>query len=291
MTQTATASQWRIELATELSTIYSEQPGVKLIVVGGSPSRGLSDAYSDVDMIVYWDTFDNAFLDSSPLSPIAGPPHLLLDHRKHGSMMELYYIESLIFEVGHTTLESWDQTVKTVIEKCDVNPMVQKSLGGFLDSHVIYGDDLAESLKDQIRTYPDQLARVMIQRNLGFIWKGCVENQGLKRGEVVFFYDALNQTVKRLLAILSALNKRYFAMYEPRWIEYELARMPNKPDKMWQRIQALYEADRFEALKMLEVLKDEVVTMARSAYPDLDYAVFDDCEKLQIRATPLKPVI
>ena len=291
MNKPTNASQWRIDLATELSAVYSNQPGVKVIVIGGSPSRGISDESSDIDMIVYWDSFDNEFLDSAPLSSIAGQPQSIMDHRAEGSMMELYYIDTLNFEVGHISLAYWEETVDAVMNKHIVNPMLQKTLGGFLDSHVIYGMELAESLKEQIRVYPEELARAALQRSLGFYWKGCIEHQGLRRGEIVFFYDAITQTVKRLLAIVSALNKRYFAMYEPRWIEYELSHMPEKPDRLWERIQELYESDRYEAVENLEILKDEIVGMVRSKYPDLDYRMFDDSEALRVRLTPEKPSI
>ncbi|MCP4421852.1 MAG: hypothetical protein GY805_35005 [Chloroflexi bacterium] len=50
------ASRWRIELAQELAIHYKQHEQIKMIVLGGSPSRGLSNKYSDLDVIVYWDT-------------------------------------------------------------------------------------------------------------------------------------------------------------------------------------------------------------------------------------------
>ena len=64
-----TASDWRIELAAELSKVYSAHEQVRMIVLGGSPSRGLSDEYSDIDMVVYWEVMDDNFITSHPCLP------------------------------------------------------------------------------------------------------------------------------------------------------------------------------------------------------------------------------
>ena len=45
------ASRWRIEFAEALATHYSQHQQIKMIVLGGSPARGLSDRYSDLDVI------------------------------------------------------------------------------------------------------------------------------------------------------------------------------------------------------------------------------------------------
>lgn len=284
-------SQWRIDLAAKLAGAYTQHPNVVMAVLGGSPSRNLADEYSDLDMVFYWTQFDDAFLDGHPLEPAGGTLKLLLDHREQGSMMELYYFDTLIVEAGHTTLASWKESVHAVRDKFDINPMLQKTMSGFLDSHVLYGHETVEQWKSEIRTVPPELSRRMARRNLGFFWRGCLKNQGLKRKETVFFHEGICQTVKRLLALLSAVNYRYFALVEPRWIEYELARMPVKPKYMARRVASLFEIDPEDAVDVLESLISETMELVRETFPDLDYALFDQCDALEVRGTPEPPVI
>ena len=285
------ASRWRIELAEEISKLYTCKIDVVMSVIGGSPSRGLSDAYSDIDLIIYWEKLDAEFIIQSPLKYRAGNPLLLMDHREHGSMMELYKLDTLIVEVGHVSMESWSGMVDQVMNDYDINPGLQKSLSGFLDSYVIYGKKPAEKWKNKIKQYPEELAKKLIQRNLGFIWRGCIEHQGLDRGEIVFFYDAICQTVKRLMALISGINRRYYALQEPRWIEYELSRMPVKPENMWNRVRNLFDMNAYEAVSELYVLISETVHLVRREFPDLDYSTFDKCSKIRIESTISKPQI
>jgi hypothetical protein len=282
-------SRWRIELAMALAETYTCHPNVVMAVLGGSPSRNLADDYSDLDMVFYWTEFDDAFLDSRPLASSGGSLQLLLDDRKNGSMMELYYFGTLIVEAGHTTLTAWEKVVDRVHEKFDPHPGLQKTLNGFLDSYVIYGDDIAEKWKSRIRPVPIQLSRNTAQRNLGFIWKGCLKNQGLKRSETVFFYDGVCQTLKRLLVLLSAVNSRYFSLVDPRWIEFELSRMQKKPRDMAERIALLFKMAPDDAVDELERLISETMALVRDTFPDLDYSLFEQCDALEVRATVKPP--
>lgn len=282
-------SRWRIEMAETLARVYTRHPGVVMAVLGGSPSRNLADDHSDLDMVFYWREFDDTFLDSRPLSPAGGSLQLLLDDRKNGSMMELYYFGTLIVEAGHTTLTAWEQEVDRVLEKFDPHPGLQKTLNGFLDSHVLYGSEIAEKWKSRIRQVPVELSRNTAQRHLGFIWKGCLKNQGLKRGETLFFYDGVCQTLKRLLALLSAVNNRYFSLIEPRWIEFELSRMQKKPRDMAERIAVLFKMAPDEAVDELESLISETMILVRDTFPDLDYSLFEQCDALEVRATVKPP--
>ena len=70
--KTEFSSEWRIEFARELSRVYSKHENVKMILIGGSPSRGLSDEYSDIDMVVYWNTIDVTFVSNFPLKEYGG---------------------------------------------------------------------------------------------------------------------------------------------------------------------------------------------------------------------------
>ncbi|HPQ40668.1 MAG TPA: hypothetical protein PLV45_09875, partial [bacterium] len=206
-------------------------------------------------------------------------------------MMELYYFDTLIVEAGHTTLAAWEQEANRVTVDHDPHPMFQKSLQGFLDSHILYGHDAVMEWKSRIREVPPEVCRRTAQRNLGFFWKGCLRNQGLNRGEMVFFHDGVCQTVKRLLALLSAVNGRYFTLIEPRWIDYELARMPRIPRDMSRRVASLFEMAPEDTLTELEALKDETMVLVRETWPDLDYSVFDQCDALEVRETPVPPVL
>lgn len=276
------ASTWRVVLATELARYYRQRENVAMIVLGGSPSKGLADAYSDIDMVVYWNNIDAAWLDTKPLLAAGAEFKFMLKDGDGG--MELYYLGDLIVEVGHITIKEWAAVVNEVMVKHELNPPVQKMIGGFLAARPIHGRELYRTWRDRLAVYPEPLAAKMVKQNLGFFWKGCIQNQGLQRGDILFFYDGICGTLKRLLGILAGLNRIYYAPGEPRWIEYELSRMPLQPPDTWNRIRAILEGDRSEAVSRLETLIDDVIGLVRHHLPEVDLARVDQMAELEIRA-------
>lgn len=282
-------SEWRIEFTRELSQIYSANEHVKMIVLGGSPSRGLSDEYSDIDMVVYWDTIDKDFISRVPLQSSGGELKLQIRDQLGTVQMELYYFDTLIFEVGHMTLTEWEQLTDNVLINHAVDPYMIKSIDGFLEAVPIYGVDIYQEQHKKLESYPHELAVKIVSKNLGFFWRGCILNQGIKRNEIVFYHDAFCMTVKRLVAILAALNHRYLAPIEPRWIEQELELMQIKPDQTWQRIESVFMLDPEQGNAVLDTLIAEVVALVREHMPEADMTRFNENNALEVRATLQKP--
>lgn len=285
------ASLWRVAMAREIAAVYSRHPNVKMILIGGSPARGISDQYSDIDMIVYWDQIDAPFIASKPLLAVGGDFRFFLPFDQSGSGMELYYFDTLIYECGHISLAAWDELVQTVHDRLEPNPHLLKSLEGFTDALPLYGAELYRSLRDSLPPYPDELARKIIKNNLGFFWPGCLLHQGLHRNEILYFYDGLCATCKRLLTIVAALNKVYFSALEPRWTAYELARMPIKPDNMGEKIAAMFEGDRTQAITIMEQLITDTVALVAQHHPEISLDGYYTFSQVPIMATASKPEI
>ncbi len=284
-----TASAWRIAFAQELSRVYSANSHVRMILLGGSPSRGLADQYSDIDMVVYWDTIDPAFLTAHPLAEYGGDLRLVMSDPGGTIQMELYYFDTLIFEVGHITLDEWNQLTADVVEKYDPSPYKIKTIDGFLDAVPIYGSELYATLRKDVEVYPHPLAVKIVTMNLGFFWRGCVLNQGVQRNEIVFYHDAFCMTIKRLMAILGGLNHLYFSPLEPRWLAHYLNRMSIKPEDMLQRIQAVFTEEPSQAVAVLESMIEDVVDLVKQHMPEVDMTRFNENNALEVRATLRKP--
>jgi predicted nucleotidyltransferase len=283
------ASEWRLEFARKLSRVYASRPGVKMIVVGGSPSRGLSDEYSDIDMVIYWNEVDAPFLSDAPLKNYGGELKLLMRNPDGSIGMELYYFDTLLFEAGHMTIKNWDELTDDVIRKHDCTPYKIKTIGGFYDAVPIYGEEAYRESRKKLEPFPRALAVEMVSKNLGFFWRGCVLNQGIRRNEIVFYHDAFCMTIKRLTAVLAGLNHRYFTAIEPRWLEYEFDRMTIKPEKVWERMKSVFESDPALGMKILEDLIAETVILVKKHMPEADLTRFNENDALEVRATYKMP--
>lgn len=49
-------SRWRRALAERYAAGYRQLPGVRAVLLTGSVARGLADRYSDIELMVFWDT-------------------------------------------------------------------------------------------------------------------------------------------------------------------------------------------------------------------------------------------
>ncbi|MCP5094503.1 MAG: nucleotidyltransferase domain-containing protein [Chloroflexi bacterium] len=266
------ASQWRIEFAEALAPHYQHHKQVKMIVLGGSPARGLSDRYSDLDVIVYWDTIDFDWLQEDPPLAKVGGQRKLLNTHKTTTAIEHYYFDTIKVDFAHITLNLWETWANDLQKRYETTGHKQKSIAGFLDAKLLYGEALYDQWHNRLTHYPEQLAQNVVKEQMRFFVEGCLLHQGLGRGEILFFYDGVSLMLKRVLAILGGLNKVYFSTDEPRWIPYELEKMNIRPPHVWQRIQEILEGDKRNGLMRLYDLIYEVLALVETHMPDIDVA-------------------
>ena len=191
------ASQWRIEFAREIAGWYAGQPNVRMIALGGSAARGLADAYSDMDMAVYWDGLDRAWLAEPPLGPAGGERftyRLLFDDQV---AVEQYQLGEAKLDVAHFSLAWWEQAVADVLERADMTPDKQEVLDGFLSAIPFYGEPAYQQWRTRIAAYPDELARRMIRQHLAFPPGWVLEQHGLARGDLLSFYAIVCEMIQK----------------------------------------------------------------------------------------------
>jgi hypothetical protein len=285
------ASRWRIDLARELAPFYSVHDSVKMVVLGGSPSKGLADRYSDLDVVVYWDRLDRDWIGAGPLNGLLCERRAFSESPGTDICLESWFFGTLKADFGHVTLEAWEEMAGEVTEKLSTDGGLQKSIQGFLDSIVLYGHDLAEEWKRRLSVYPEGLARKMVESNLRLYVRGCLLNQGWNRGERLFFYDGLCTMFKRILGILAGVNRVYFTFDEPRWVEQELHWMPLAPADLWTRMKRALEAGGEEADRILEELIGETVELVREHVPEADTTRLERREALRVDGCDRMPVV
>jgi hypothetical protein len=284
------ASQWRIEMAEELVDHYVPHEGIRMIVLGGSPSKGLSDAYSDLDIVVYWDTIDVPWLEDVPLKHLECHRELFKEMGE-GVYLESYYFGPLKADFGHATLDSWKKWTDDVMENHGTDPGLHGMIGGFIASIPLHGEKLFKEWKERLSAYPDELARKVVKQNAIFYHRGVLEHQGLDRGDVIFFYDGVCKMLKHVLSVLAGLNRVYMSVDEPRWIEYYLGLMSLKPENCWTRMKAVLEGDRSKSQETLEGLIDDVFDLVETHMPEIDVSQARHRFNLTVQPAEAKPEI
>ncbi len=285
------ANAWRIEMSRELAQIYSKHKAVKMIVLGGSPTHGLADQYSDLDIIVYWDKMDDDWLKAAPLRNTAGTRVSEIVMAEGAVYLESYKYGNLKADFGHLTLGSWDEWVGSFVNDLNIDGGLQKMISGFLTSIPLYGDELVTEHKQRIPVYPDGMAEMVVSRNLALLVEGCLLHQGWDRKDLLFYYDGLCLMFKRVIGMLAGLNRVYCSLDEPRWIEHELNRMAIKPSQTWGRILTALQSPGPEAVVILEELLAETIELVRENMPEVDLSRLEQRKSLGVLPCPEKPRI
>jgi hypothetical protein len=266
-------SRWRLGFAKEVSSAYRSREGISFVVLGGSPSRNLSDEYSDLDLVVYWDEMpDWDWLESVPLGGMGGERVWLSQWKDEGYALESYRFGGLKVDFGHAAMPAWEKLVSEVLSGEDCSADSIGSIAGFLDSIPLSGLAAFETRRSGIPGYPDLLARKVIEQNLRFFVEGYLMNQALGRGELLATWDGVASTLKKLLGILAALNRVWFSPEEPRWLGFWLDRMPAKPERFLERMNGLLAAPGEESLAVLEQLVQETLALVEEREPGIDVA-------------------
>lgn len=285
------ASLWRIEFAKELIEFYAPRPGIKMAVLGGSPPRGLSDDYSDLDIIVFWDEVDVEWLEQDPLREVDCERRHFRKMGEEDVYLESQYFGALKADFGHITMDLWEKSVDEVLVQHSPDPSNLDSMSGFLTSEPLFGADLVREWKEKISEYPDELAEKVVRANRRFFVPGYLLNQAHGRGEVLAFTDGRCQMLKNILSILAGLNRVYFSAEEPRWVEYYLGLMEHKPADAWERVQSVLTLDGEEAVEALEGLMLDTLAMVREHMPQVNGDYEQRWRSMEVTARPDKPEI
>src|SRR5262249_38206755 len=141
---TTAASQYLVALARRNAQAYAALPDIRAIIVTGSSAQGVSDFYSDIDMIVYWDKLpsEEALLAASEKNNARDRRQLV--ERGEEECMEAYYVNGVQCQVASTTINAWERDMATVLVELDVTTPLQKALSGMLESIPLYGEPLIQ---------------------------------------------------------------------------------------------------------------------------------------------------
>jgi hypothetical protein len=269
-TEPTPASLWRIELAREVIDYYVPHDGIEMAILSGSPPKGLSDAYSDLDIIIFWSKIDVEWLEQDPLRDLTCERKYFRSMGTEDVYLESQYFGPLKVDIGHVTMSSWKDEVEDVVVKHEADGGKIGALGGFETALPLYGHEEVARWKGRLAPYPDELAEKIVRMHRRFFVPGYLINQAYGRGDVLAFYDGLCLMLKNLLNILAGLNRMYMSTEEPRWLSYYLGRMTIKPDRADERFRAVIEDEPEAAVAGLESLIVDVLALISEHMPQID---------------------
>jgi len=263
---------WRLGLARDVAAWYASRPGVSFIILGGSVARGETDPWSDLDILVYWDAPDPAWLETPPLEAAGARRFTWRTTIPRELWLEQYFIGAQKIDVAHCAVSWWDGLVREVVEKADPTDWKQGTIGGFLEATPLHGDAEYRRWHERITKHPDALAKHMVESSLLFYPPWVIEKQGLARGDRYAFHDVLMEAIRNLLGVWAGLSRVYFSKEKLKRIGRVAERLPVGPREAGARLEALFTLPHEQVPGALGTLIAETFDLVDAHRPDVDTA-------------------
>lgn len=265
-------SDYLLTLGKRILLPYTQLPYARAAMVTGSVAEGVSDNYSDLDLMVYYadELPDEKELTRVRLENGALERLWLLGDRGEGAIIEAYQVHGVQAQIVHTTIEAWERDIAQVLEKFDTNTPLHKAMSGTLEAITVFGDEYVNAWQERIAVYPDELARAMVVNHLQFFPYWAVQNQLGARDALIWHYQILTDACFNLIAVLAGLNHLYFTPFQFKKMRQFLNRMPRKPEHFAERLENLFIQEPAAAARALESLVAEVIALVQENMLDVD---------------------
>ncbi len=255
---------WRLNVARRLATHISAFPGVQAIVVGGSVARGYADAYSDLELPIFWESLPGddarhalaAALGAEFLYGYDGP-----------SLEDQLLIRGFQVDLWHATVSGEETVLDSVLHGYSTDLGDSNFMDTVRACVPLYGEDTIRGWKERAQDYPDELALRAIRERLPAFQTSQV-TMAARRDNPTEFYAGLSQLQQALFLVLLALNRAYFPTFK--WMYRVLESLAVQPKDTAQRLRRAFAAPYPEAVDGMARLLDETLALVEHRFPQLD---------------------
>jgi hypothetical protein len=249
------------------------EPRAALLV--GSAATGDADAYSDLDLIVYFDRVPSpevvaetprelgaTWYRSKAWSDGSGEP----DEHGYGERYEVGGIEC---QVGLASVGAVERLIARVVVDLDLTEERLKIMSGLHEGLALHGENLIEQWRER-SAYTDELRRATIEKRWKFFPWWYFQERLRTRDATAWRHEVLAQSVYGIVGVLAALNGIYFSSFEFKRASRFVSRFEVAPPDLAARLEALFSSDERAAIEELERLVAETRALVAERVPDLD---------------------
>jgi hypothetical protein len=265
MTSTANPhTQWRLDIARRLAEQIRAFPGVQAIVVGGSVARDYADAYSDLELPIFWDELPT---DEIRLALVAALHGEFLHGYDGPTLEDQLLIDGFQVDLWHNTVSGEEAVIKTVLEEYSSDFGDSNFMDTIRACIPLYGEAIIQRWKQQAAQYPDALALKNVQEHITTFDAAQLAVLAYRDNPTVF-YAAISRQQEAMFLVLLALNRRYFPTFK--WLYQVLATMPLKPVDVERRFRQTFKAPYDAAVEDTTRLLHETLALVQRHFPHLD---------------------
>ncbi|MGI8857261.1 MAG: hypothetical protein ACR2JW_16070 [Thermomicrobiales bacterium] len=257
-----------LTLARRVAGVYTASEKARAIAVLGSVSRRQSDAVSDIDLGVYYETMPTEEEIAAGRDALGGATWLRI-FTSADALADSFTVDGVECQVIHCTVARFGADLSAVLDDYDTEHEKHAVVGGILDALPLFGADVIAGWQARAATYPDALAQAVVRDHLRFWPYQVLEQRIVPRDAPLFLHKVLLDDVKNLLAVLSGLNRLY-PQLEFKRLDAYVARMRIAPPNVATRIKQALSAEPLTAIAMLRALIEETLALVERHMPEID---------------------
>jgi len=261
-------TEYLLNLAKKVTKVYTNFEGLKSIAIGASVSKNQATEFSDIDIIMIYDKlppndfFDNAFDENE------GIKRNVMQGDESGCL-EIYYVNGVECQFAHNLKDFYENILTEVLENYSIDPLHHLVADGMQTVIPIYGEDYTIEVKRRLSKFPKELSFKLIERYLRFGPFDELRYRFQKEDNIIWAKDVISIYVKRLLASLLAVNRKYIPG-DFRKISSVIEKLHHKPEDLFKRILSLYNISPMNVLDELFKLTNEVFNIVEENLPEYD---------------------
>lgn len=288
MAREATATDHLRGMASRIASAYSSDPKCRAILLTGSAAEGLSDFFSDLDLILYYDELPTQEqLDALRQRNGGGDRLWVIGDAAEGALFEGYPIGGVECQCGHVTIARWEHDMAEVLERHTVETPLHKALDGLLHGIPLHGEALIRAWQERVAAFPPELAEAMVRHYLSFFPLWALQGRLGPRDAALWIVQELTTTAYHLLGVLAGLNRRYFTTFQFKRMRRFVDGLSIAPANLAERIEGLVLGDPLGAGDSLAALVDETLGLVEQHMPQVDTTAARS--RLTRRAQPWRP--
>jgi len=195
------------QLVKKVTEVYKKAEGLKAMAVGASVSKDQATEYSDLDIIMIYDTLpEDEFFEKAFLSNKGKDRNIM--NKSDDGMLETYYVNNVECQFSHTHFSFYEDVIKQLQDE-SLEKVPHLIGDGFLTVIPLYGEEYINDVKERLQNFPAGLRLKMVERYLRFGPFDELRYRFQKEDNIIWNTDVLSIFVKRLLCSLLAVNRKY----------------------------------------------------------------------------------
>jgi hypothetical protein len=156
------------------------------------------------------------------------------------------------------------------VDRYDSNFEKQTTVAVLLSAIPLHGADVIDGWRKRAVIYPPELAKRIIAENLRAIYPYGSREMLAERDEIPLLYENHCSSIRRLLALLTALNHTYYNSFK--WTRSQSEGWAVSPKNFFERVQNVFRLPAIEGTRELRCLMTETFDLIEAQYPSDDLA-------------------